>query len=345
MPIPASMPAAVFKGDGKIAIEEIALPDVGPEEVLLEISHCGICGTDLHMVLDGWGRPGSVGGHEYSAIVLAVGSAVSSWKPGDAVVGGPTPGCGSCDRCVAGHANLCRQRERFGSSPFTGAFALYKLNRAETLYRVPEQLDLRAAALTEPVAVALRGVRRSGARAGDRVLVTGGGPIGLLTVAVLKATGVEQIAVSEPNEARRRLALAMGASSAIHPSDLEQPVMPMDTISSPYRVAIECSGRVAAAEAALASLDVAGTLVLSGAGMDRPKLDTNRVILNELRITGTFEYEPADYRAALDLLAAGTIPAETVIEPVDQPLDRLQWAIEQLAAGELAGKVMVAPHA
>jgi (R,R)-butanediol dehydrogenase/meso-butanediol dehydrogenase/diacetyl reductase len=341
----ATMPAAVYKGNHTVVVEEIPVPEVGPNQVLLEISHCGICGTDLHMVMEDWGRPGSTGGHEYSGVVAKLGRDVGGWAVGDRAVGGPTAGCGVCRQCAAGCTNLCEGRPNSGVDPFVGAFALYKALESDALYRVPDGIDLRTAALTEPLAVALRGVRRAAAKVDDRVLVTGAGPIGLLTVALLGTQGVSDVTVSEPSPRRQSLALKVGAARVIAPDELEPPALPMQIVASPYQLAFECSGRSDAMEAALDSLDRAGTLVLSGSGMRRPRFDPNRIIMNELVVTGTYEYTQEDYRLAMDLLTTGRLPTETLIEPDDQPLGRLQWAMEQLTAGELAGKVMVVPDA
>jgi threonine dehydrogenase-like Zn-dependent dehydrogenase len=339
------MPAAVYKGGHSISVEQVPMPRVGPFQVMLEVSHCGICGTDLHMMMEDWGRPGMVGGHEYSGVVAELGESVEGWSVGEAAVGGPGPGCGQCRPCREGRSHLCTGRLRQGDAPESGAYAKYKVVDADALFRVPDPLDLRTAALTEPTAVALRGVRRAGARPGDRVLVTGAGPIGLLTVAVLAAGGVTDITVSEPNPNRRRLAEKVGARTAVSPEDLEAPLGVMDLISAPYQYAFECSGHAEAMEAALSSLDRASTLVLSGTGMRRPRFDPNRLIVHELVVTGTVEYTQDDYRAALSLLRDRRLPTDLLIEPEDLPLTRLQWGMEQLMAGELAGKVMVVPHA
>jgi threonine dehydrogenase-like Zn-dependent dehydrogenase len=230
-------------------------------------------------------------------------------------------------------------------APYQGAYAQYKQVAAGALFRVPDGLDLRTAALTEPTAVALRGVLRSGIAAGGRALVTGAGPIGLLTIAVLRASGVDDVTVSEPGEKRRALALKVGASAAIRPDQLVAPALPMDLVDEPFDAAFDCSGRPDAMEAGLAHLGRAGVLVLSGTGMKKPRFDGNRIILNELTITGTVEYTADNYREAIALLAGGRLPTDLLIEPADVPLAGLQHAMEQLMAGELAGKVMVVPHA
>jgi (R,R)-butanediol dehydrogenase / meso-butanediol dehydrogenase / diacetyl reductase len=337
------MPAAVYHGEHTISVEEVPIPELGPDEVLLRVSHCGICGTDLHLMMEDWGTPGAICGHEYSGVVADAGRSVRGWTVGDRAVGGPGPGCGQCRLCRCGRTHLCLSSET--STPRSGAYAAFKVVDAGSLFRVPDALDLRTAALTEPVAVALRGVRRTGAGAGDRVLVTGAGPIGLLTVAVLAAEGVSDITVSEPNPKRRRLAEKMGASTTMTPEELQPAPAVMDLVSAPYHYAYECSGRADAMEGALSSLDRAGTLVLSGTGRGRPRFNPNRLIVHELVVTGTVEYTQDDYRAALDLLAGRRLPVDALIEPEDLPLARLQWGMEQLMAGGLAGKVMVAPNA
>jgi (R,R)-butanediol dehydrogenase/meso-butanediol dehydrogenase/diacetyl reductase len=341
-----TMPAAVYQGQRTVTLEQLPIPEPGPGEVVLEISHCGICGSDLHLMMEDMGQPGSTGGHEYSGVITAVGPGVEGWAVGERVVGGPDVGCGTCSLCVAGRANLCLHKGQAGVGSYQGAFAAYKKLDAGSLFRIPSQLDLRTAALTEPTAVALRGVRRSGLRTGERALVTGAGPIGLLSIAVLRAFGVDDVTVTEPAPKRRQRALDVGARVAIEPGDLPAtPGHPGQLVDQPFHGAIECSGRADAMEAALGQLAPAGTLVLSGTGLKRPKFDSNRIILNELSVTGTVEYTHDDYAQAIGLLASGRLPVAALIEPNDVPLSRIQQAMEQLVAGDLPGKVMVVPRA
>jgi (R,R)-butanediol dehydrogenase/meso-butanediol dehydrogenase/diacetyl reductase len=341
-----TMPAAVYQGHATVTVEQLPIPEPGDGEVVLEVSHCGICGSDLHLMMEDMGRAGSTGGHEYSGVITAVGPGVDGWALGERVIGGPDEGCGTCVLCAAGRANLCLNKGNAGGGTYQGAFAAYKKLAAGSLFRVPEGLDLRTAALTEPTAVAVRGVHRSGLRPGDRALVTGAGPIGLLSIAVLRALGVDDITVTEPAPKRRARAVAVGARVALDPSELPAtPAHPAELVDHPYHAALECSGRNDAMEAALGQLSRAGTLVLSGTGLRRPKFDSNRIILNELVITGTVEYVHDDYAEAIELLASGRLPVAALIEPDDVPLGGLQHAMEMLVAGDLPGKVMVVPRA
>jgi 2-desacetyl-2-hydroxyethyl bacteriochlorophyllide A dehydrogenase len=341
----ASMRAAVYRGPHDMVVEERPVPELGPHDVLLEISHCGVCGSDLHFVLEGWGRPGAIEGHEYSGRVAAVGDAVNEWTVGDEVVGGPTPRCGECEFCRAGRPSLCVARSKFGEGDeFQGAFAQYMRVTERGLLRIPENLSLREAALAEPLAVALHGLTRGGVTAGQRVLVTGAGPIGALSIAACVARGVTDVVVSEPHPRRRELAERLGAST-IAPDDLATPSYPGDVVDEPFDVALECSGHAVAMEAALGQLGRAGTLVLVGAGIKPPRFDANRILLNELVVTGAFVYDADGFPRALELLSSDGFPRDVLIESDDVPLDGLLDAIERLGAGEIPAKVLIAPNA
>jgi threonine dehydrogenase-like Zn-dependent dehydrogenase len=344
--LPTTMPAAVFLGLRDVSVEERPTPAVRPGEILLEVSHCGICGSDLHFILE-WGvmRPG-IEGHEYSGTVVAVGEGVDDWKVGDRAVGGPSPRCGRCEYCLARRASLCIGRARVGTddNEWQGAFARYKVVRAAETLRVPEGLSLKHAALTEPLAVALHGITRAGgARPGTRWLVTGGGPIGFLSVAALRAMGVDDVVVSEPKERRRALCERLGAR-AVLPETLVTPAMPHDMVDEPFDVVLECSGNKAAIENGLAQLKRAGTLVLVGAGISRPRFDPNRILLNELVVTGAYVYDDDGFPRALELLASGKMPNDLLVEQEDYPLNRLLDAAIGLHEGDLAAKAMVVPR-
>jgi len=337
------MRAAVYRGPHDVVVEDRPTPEVGPHDVLLEVSHCGVCGSDLHFVLDGWGRPGSIEGHEYSGRVIAVGDAVTQWSVGDEVVGGPTPRCGDCEYCRAGRPQLCAARGKFGDEAWQGAFAEYVRTTDSSLLRVPDGLSLREAALAEPLAVALHGLTRGGVTAGQRVLVAGAGPIGALSIAAAVARGVAEVVVSEPHPRRRELAERLGAV-AVAPDELTTPPYPGDEVDPPFDVALECSGHAVAMEAALGQLRRGGTLVLVGAGIKPPRFDPNRILLNELVITGAFVYDPDGFPRALELLASEGFPLDVLVEAEDVPLEGLLDACERLGAGELPAKVLIAPN-
>jgi 2-desacetyl-2-hydroxyethyl bacteriochlorophyllide A dehydrogenase len=335
------MPAAVYVGDGRIAVERVPCPDPGPGEVLVEIAECGICGSDLHMVLEQYAKPGAILGHEWSGIVAAAPRG-SGWSPGDRVVGNPAPGCGVCRPCRRGRPSVCLNRAPADFVGYRGAFCQYKTVAANGLIRIPDSLSTRVAALAEPMAITLHALRLADVGADDRVLVTGAGPVGLLLVAVLRAQGISDITVSEPSAVRRQQALAVGAARVVTPDRLEPPPMTLP-VADPYPVVFECSGHASAVEAGVGQLDYAGTLVIVGTGFEPPRINQNRVIIFELEIIGAYNYNDEGFQPAVDLLNNGTLPFDALIEPDNIPLSEVMVSMERLARGEIPSKVMVQP--
>jgi len=335
------MSAAVYVGDATIAVEQVPVPEPGPDDLLVSVAECGICGSDLHLVLENYARPGSILGHEWAAEVVSAPSG-SGFSPGDRVVGNPSPGCGTCRPCRRGRPSVCLNRPQGNLLDSQGAFCEYKTVSVQHALRIPTSLSTRAAALAEPTAIALHAVRIGDVRPEDRVLVTGGGPVGLLIVAVLRAQGVSDITVSEPSAIRREQALAVGAHTVIAPDALVDPPMG-STAPAPYAVAFECSGHASAAERALNQLDFAGTLVIVGTGFEPPRINQNRMIIFELEIVGAYNYNAEGFGPAVELLASGTLPLEYLIEPEDIPLSAVMGAMGLMARGEVRSKVMVRP--
>ena len=338
------MRAAVYTGERTLAVEERELPDPGPDQVAIAVEYCGICGTDLHAVFDGWSRTGAVLGHEYSGRIVALGPGVESWSVGEAVTAEPGLVCGRCPFCVGGRPSLCTDYiATLLRGEWSGAFAERVVVNARQLHRIPPGLDARAAALTEPLAVALHAINRSGVRPGERALVTGAGPLGCLHVAALRAMGIAEVVVSEPSPARRAAALAAGADQVLAPEELIVPP-PFADVERPVDVVLECSGKPAAFVAGLAQLRPGGTLVIVGTGLTPPELEHHRVLLKELVVTGALNYDANGFEDALRLLASGRLPLDALIAAEDVPLAEIMPAMERLAAGTAAAKLLVVPR-
>ena len=345
--LPEVMAAAVYQSPGVVTVEERTVPRPGPDQIVVRVHACGICGSDIHQLRDGWGfTPGAVAGHEWSGTIAAVGDDVAEWSVGELVVGGASPRCGTCRRCLEGKPSQCENRNSMTSEQADGAFAEYILCRAGGVLRLPEGLSPRHAALAEPLSVAMHGITRSGVAPGDSVMIFGAGPIGALSVAALHTMGITDITVVEPHEGRRQLAADLGVTSLVDPADLEvfPPWEPERMSSRAVHVVLECSGHRAAIEAGFCQLTRGGILVMVGAGIDHPNFDINRMILNELTVTGSFVYDLGGFERALDLLASDGFPADRLIDPGDIPLNGIVDALEALAGGRIAGKVMVVPE-
>src|ERR1700733_3296908 len=344
--LPEVMAAAVYQSPGVITVEERKVPQPAPDQLVVRVHSCGICGSDIHQLRDGWGfTKGVVAGHEWSGSIAAIGDAVTDWEIGELVVGGPGQRCGTCRRCLKGKPSQCENRNSMTSAQSDGAFAEYILCRAAGVLRLPEGLAPRHAALAEPLSVAMHGITRSGVTPGDSVMVFGAGPIGALSIAALKAMGFDDVVAVEPTERRRELAAALGAAEGIDPAELEvfPPWEPERQSPRAAHVVLECSGPRAAIETAFCQVRRGGILVMVGAGIDHPTFDINRMILNELTVTGSFVYDLHGFERALELLASDGFPADLLIEPQTVPLGGIVDALEGLAVGRIAGKVMVAP--
>jgi threonine dehydrogenase-like Zn-dependent dehydrogenase len=341
------MAAAVYQSPGVVTVEDRPVPRPGPGQILVRVQHCGICGSDIHQLRDGWGfKPGAVAGHEWSGTIAAVGDGVDDWSVGERVVGGSSPKCGTCRRCQEGKPSQCENRSTLITDYGDGAFAEFVLVRAAGVLRLPEGLSARHAALAEPLAVALHGITRSGIAPGDTAMVIGAGPIGALTVGALRAMGVDDVTVVEPSEGRRRLAIDVGATEVIDPSELEifSPREPEKISSRAVHVVLECSGKKAAVEAGFCQLRRGGVLVMVGAGIEHPTFDSNRMILNELQVCGSFVYDLGGIERALQLLSSSSLPNDLFIDSRDVPLHGVSDALDALATGRIAGKVMVVPE-
>ncbi|HVC70955.1 MAG TPA: alcohol dehydrogenase catalytic domain-containing protein [Acidimicrobiales bacterium] len=343
---PEVMSVAVYRAPGELEVEQRPVPDPGPGHVLVEVGHCGICGSDIHLMLEGWGKPGLVGGHEFTGTIVALGDGVTDWSVGDAIVGGAAPRCGTCRRCLEGKPSQCEGRQgTIDSHLDNGAFARYILVDARSLLRLPAGLSARHAALAEPLAVALHGITRSGLGDQDTAMVFGAGPIGALTIAALVARGIP-VTVVEPGQSRQELARRLGATDVIAPDALETypPWEPERLSPRAVDVVLECSGKKAAMEMGFHQLRRGGRLVLVGAGIEAPAFDPNRFLLNELEICGSFVYDADGFDQALALLASGTLPLPLLIDPTDVGLAGIAGALKDLASGRIAGKVMVVPR-
>lgn len=337
-----AVPAAVYRSRGVVEVEtrELRAPTGG--EVVVEVDYCGVCGSDLHLIVEGWGTPGDVLGHEWSGTVVDVGPGVDDLEVGRTVLAGAEPTCGACPPCRAGQPSQCEAQDPM-TGEFDGAFASHVLSRADRLMPVPEGMEMRTAALAEPLAVALHGITRAGLSRGDTVLVQGAGPIGALAAAALMVAG-HDVTVSEPAPARQELARRLGAA-VVHPDALATfDMSQVDVAADPaYHAVVDTSGKAPAIDVGFQQLRRGGTLVMLGTGLERPSFDPNRMIVMELTVRGSFVYDEGGFHRALELLAAPAFPTDELVEAAEYGLDGVAEAAARLADGTHAGKVMIRP--
>jgi L-iditol 2-dehydrogenase len=296
------MRAAVLHAPRDVRIEERPVPEPGPREVLVRIGAVGVCGSDVHYYEHGRIGPRVVQaplvlGHECSGVVEALGPGASRHRVGDRVALEPGVPCGGCRECRAGRYNLCRDVRFLGTPPVDGAFTDYVAIHEDFAFPLPDGVSDEAGALIEPLAVAVWACRKAGVTPGDRVLVTGAGPIGLLALQVARASGATEVGVTDLNPRRFELAARLGATA----------------VNGEYDALIECTGSVAALTEGIRALRPAGTAVVVGMGPDENAvLPLALIQTRELWLTGTFRYANA-YPAAIALAADGRVDLEAIV--------------------------------
>ena len=334
------MLAANYVGARTITVEEREPAELGPGEVRLAVAYVGICGTDLHVFhgdMDGRVTKPATIGHEMSGTIVELGAGVQGWSVGDPVTVMPLAWDGTCPACRAGNEHICQHLDFIGiDSP--GALQQYWNVPESTLVRLPAAVSLRDAALLEPVAVAVHDVRRSELAAGDKAVVIGAGPIGVLIAIVAAASGAD-VVIAEIDPARRAAAAEMGLVT-LDPSSVDQAAWVEEwTGGAGADVVFEVSGAAAAVLAATDLVKVRGTLVLVAIHPQPRPVNLHRVFWRELRILGARVYQRRDFERAAELVAAGAIPAGKLVTSV-VPLAEVQSAFEVLEAGQ-AMKLLV----
>ncbi len=333
------MLAAYYEGQGRIAVRDAEEATPGPGEVQLEVAYVGICGTDLHILdgdMDARVSLPAILGHEMSGTISAVGDGVTEWARGDEVVVVPLDWCGTCPACLRGFSHICYRLNFIGiDSP--GALQSSWTVSQRTLVRVPDSLSLKEAALAEPVAVAAHDVRRSELKPGQKALVVGGGPIGLLIASVASAAGGD-VLVSEPNAERRQLIDRIGLRT-VDPADDLAAVIEGWTTGAGVDVSFEVSGSAGGVQAAVTSLAARGRLVLVAIHSHPTPVDLFKFFWRELTLVGARVYERGDFEEALRLIGSGAIPTNELITDVVALADAPS-AFERLRAGK-AMKVLV----
>jgi 2-desacetyl-2-hydroxyethyl bacteriochlorophyllide A dehydrogenase len=334
------MLAANYAGDRTITIEEREPEPLRPGEARIAVAYVGICGTDLHIFhgdMDARvARPATIG-HEMSGTIVDLAPDVEGWSVGDAVTVMPLAWDGTCPACLAGNEHICQNLDFIGiDSP--GALQENWNVPASTLVRLPAEVSLRDAALVEPVAVAVHDVRRSELGPGDRAVVIGAGPIGVLIATVATAFGAE-VVIAEIDANRRAAAEEMGLRT-LDPSAVDQVAWVEEwTGGAGADVVFEVSGSAAAVLGATSLAKVRGTLVVVAIHSQPRPLDLHRLFWRELRILGARVYERRDFERAVELVAEGAIPADRLITRV-VPLAEVASAFETLEEGR-AMKLLV----
>jgi L-iditol 2-dehydrogenase len=315
--------AKLAPGAGNVALSERPEPRAAPGHVVLDVVAAGICGTDIH-IYDGEyaSLPPVTMGHEVSGVVAEVGEGVDgSWHGARVVSETYFSTCGRCAHCGGGRANLCPERRSIGSY-VDGGFAPRLHVPAVNLHRIPEWLDARAAALTEPLACCCQSLPPGTVAAGERVLVVGPGPIGLLAAQVARAAGGEVQVRGTPRDGAR-LAAAERLGFAVSTSD--------DELPADVDVVVECSGHERGMTAAFEAVRRGGRYVQIGLAGKPVTLPFDLVCFKELTVTSGNASTPASWQRALALIEARQVDLEALVTEA-VPLAEWERAFEATRA-------------
>jgi len=332
--------ACLFSGVEQMEVKEVDRPARAENEVTIEVARAGLCGTDLHVYLGDMAHrvtPPRILGHEMVGAIVEA-PEEGDFREGDRVVVEPTVFCGRCAACRRGHTHVC-QNLNFMGVDSTGAFANYWNVPQDRLHKVPDTLDDVAGALIEPLAVAVHDVRRAQVEVGDRAVVIGGGPIGLLVAIAARLDGADVI-ISEVNPFRIGVAESCGFDT-VNPSETNL----VDHVNewtggAAADLVFEVSGHPAGAEVMTEIVRVRGTIALVGVHAEPVPVNLQQFFARELHLTGCRVYESIDFERAIRIAEADHVPVDKIVTNVT-PMEEIGWGFEQMKNGGDVMKVMI----
>ncbi|HWV98375.1 MAG TPA: galactitol-1-phosphate 5-dehydrogenase [Candidatus Acidoferrum sp.] len=325
------MKALVLKEYKRFAYEEVPAPEPGPDEVLIAVKACGICGSDVHGMDGSTGRrrPPIIMGHEAAGVIAGTGKEATTWHSGETVTFDSTIYCGHCDYCRRGQVNLCDNRRVLGVSCEDyrqhGAFAEFVVVPQRILYRVPEGLPSEHAALVEPFAIALHAIRRSPPTLNDAVVVVGAGMIGLALVQGLSQTGCGRLIVVDVAADRLALAAKLGATHTVNSADenAAEAILRL-TQGRGADLAFEAVGLTPTVDLALLCLRKSGAVTLVGNVAPKIEFPLQAAVTRELRVFGSCASR-GEYPACLQMLSRGALKAAPLISAVAPLTEGAEW--------------------
>jgi L-iditol 2-dehydrogenase len=315
----------------QLEMVEMPVPAIGPDDVLVRVRACGICGSDVHGLDGKTGRriPPLVMGHEAAGEVVETGANVTDLRPGERVTFDSTVYCGRCFHCIRGEQNLCDNREVLGVSPGPyrrhGAFAEFVSVPRRIMYRLPENLSFEQAAMIEAVSVAVHAVSITPVRLGDTGMVVGTGMIGLLAIQAARHAGCIRVIAVDPDEGRLKLALAAGATDAVNPKAAGAMEAILDlTGGRGADVAWECVGATGPVGMAIGGVRKGGAVTLVGNVSPQIELPLQSVVSRQIRLQGSCASN-GEYPACIEMMSRGAIQVDPLISAVAPLQEGASW--------------------
>ena len=325
------MKALVLEEYHHLEYKNVPEPTIGPEEVLVKVKACGICGSDVHGLDGSTGRriPPLIMGHEASGVIAEVGRNVMGWRKGDRVTFDSTIYCGQCYFCHRGQINLCDNRKVLGVScgeyRQNGAFAEYVAVPQRTLYRLPEHLSFERATMIEALSIALHAVARTPIHLNDTAVIVGVGMIGLLVTQLLRVAGCGCVIAVDLDQDRLDVACELGADEALKPDSIDVVERVLErTGNRGADVAFEVVGIAPTLDLAIHCLRKGGSLTLVGNLSASTEFPLQYVVTRELTLNGSCA-SSGEYPACLDMISRGTINVEALISAVAPLAEGASW--------------------
>jgi L-iditol 2-dehydrogenase len=312
MSIPSTMRASVLHSKETVSVDDVDVPSVGADEVLIRIAAVGVCGSDVHYfhemrIGDFIVEEPMILGHEASGTIVEVGSNVSRDRIGERVAIEPQRACRVCEQCKHGRYNLCPFIEFYATPPIDGAFAEYAVIQADYAFAVPDSMSLEAAALCEPLSVGIWACQKAAVGPGSRVLISGAGPIGIVVAQVAKAFGASEIIITDVVDDRLDVARRFGATDTYNPTTTD-----IAALGLKVDAFIDASGAPRAVAAGILTVKPAGRVVLVGMGPSEYALPVGRIQNLELIVTGVFRYANT-YPLAIELASSGRVDLDALV--------------------------------
>lgn len=339
------MKSVAIKGVKEFEIKEIDEPISDGKNVIIEITKSGICGSDIHY----WdmGNPvGLVMGHEFAGKVIDIGSR-SDLKVGDRVTALPISPCGKCDACLSANPQYCPDTWTYAvglSLDNPGGLTEKIKVRPDMVVKVPDSISDDEVSMVEPVAVSYHAVRLANIKFGDKVLVIGGGIIGLVAAMFAKLEGATEVVVSETNPKRGAKSVTLGVADKWIDAKREDAIaLMMQESNGGFDCVIECCGNSPAVSTSLTVVKPGGTVVLVGVAMGAIEVPTVLAVTRELTLKGAIAYTKQEFEECIDLIASKKIDVTKFIDDVVS-LEEVQASYERLTSGsDDAIKILVDP--
>ena len=335
-----------LKGVKKFEIGEIDVPVSDGNNVIIDVKKCGICGSDIHY----WdaGEPvGLLMGHEYCGVVSDIGSR-EDLKVGDRVTALPISPCGHCSACLTGNPQYCPDTWSHAtglSLTNPGALAPKMAIRPDMVLKVPDSVSDEEVAMVEPSAVGLHAVHLANIKVGEKVLVIGGGIIGLVTAMFAKMEGASYVALSETNNARGDKSVRLGVADEWYDAKDTKMLEKMSLkTNGGFDVVLDCCGNSPAVSSALVAVRPGGRVILVGVSLGTVTIPTAVAVMRELTIQGSIAYTKEEFQTCIDLMAGKKIEVLKFVDDI-VGLDGVQKAYERLTSGDDdAVKILVDPN-